>query len=112
MGIGRSIVHLHGSIPHRLDAEASYPCRKDFASSIKSNEEPLCAVFVTFGDEDLTWSTCRSAGQTGIVRGRPWVQLAAEGGKPVNHARGFNPPVHPCTGPAPPANRVRTDSVG
>jgi hypothetical protein len=33
IGIGRSIVHLHVSTPTLLDAEASYQCRKDFASS-------------------------------------------------------------------------------
>lgn len=42
IGIGRSIVHLHVYTPNLLDAEASYQCRRDFASSIKSDEEPGC----------------------------------------------------------------------
>jgi hypothetical protein len=40
MGIGQSIVHLHVYTPNLLDTEASYQCRKDFASSIKIAEEP------------------------------------------------------------------------
>jgi hypothetical protein len=40
MDIGRSIVHLYVYTPNLLDAEASYQCPKDFASSIKNAQEP------------------------------------------------------------------------
>jgi hypothetical protein len=34
IGIGRSMVHLHVYTRNLLDAEASYQCSKDFASSL------------------------------------------------------------------------------
>jgi hypothetical protein len=39
IGIGRSLGHLHISTRNLLDAEASYQCSKDFASSIIFDEE-------------------------------------------------------------------------
>jgi hypothetical protein len=46
IGIGRSIVHLHVYTPNLLDAEASYQCRKDFASSITFGERQLMAQLI------------------------------------------------------------------
>jgi hypothetical protein len=39
IGLGRSISHLHVSTPNLLDAEASYQCFQDFASSISFGEQ-------------------------------------------------------------------------
>ena len=40
IGIRRRMGHLHVYMRNRHDAEASYQCVQDFASSIKSDEEP------------------------------------------------------------------------
>jgi hypothetical protein len=45
-GIGRSLGYRHVYTPHLLDAEASYQCRKDFASRIKSDDEPTSVTLV------------------------------------------------------------------
>jgi hypothetical protein len=46
IGIGRRIVHLHVYTPNLLDAEASYQCRKDFASSISFGEHQVMAQLI------------------------------------------------------------------
>jgi hypothetical protein len=40
MAIGRSMVHLHVDGRNLHDASGAYQCFQDFASSIKSAQEP------------------------------------------------------------------------
>src|SRR5262245_20414962 len=71
IGIGRSMVHLHVIGRNLHDTDESYPCFKDFASSIKNDEEPggvghVCADGEARGEDDPR----RGGGLAGVATAR------------------------------------------